>query len=88
MWLNLEKTQNLLEERGWSEVMFARKLNLDYSYVYRVLRGQRGVGKKFLKGLLKLCERESLNFKEFIFLEDRCDKIKQRASDDDKKHYR
>ena len=74
MRLNLEKTKRLLEERGWSEVMFARKLNLDYSYVYRVLRGQRGVGKKFLKGLLRLCERENLNFKEFIFLDDDGDK--------------
>ena len=74
MRLNLEKTERLLEERGWSEVMFARKLKLDYSYVYRVLRGQRGVGKKFLRGLLRLCERENFDFKEFIFLDDDGDK--------------
>jgi predicted transcriptional regulator len=69
MRLNRELTEKFLHDRGWSEVMFARKLNLDYSYVYRVMRGERGVGKKFLTGLMKLCDREGLNFKDFIFLD-------------------
>lgn len=69
MRLNREKTEQLLQERGWSEVMFARKLNLDYSYVYRVMRGERGVGKKFLSGLMKLCEQEGMEFKDYIFLD-------------------
>ncbi|AZR72356.1 hypothetical protein BBF96_02475 [Anoxybacter fermentans] len=69
MRLNVEKVGKMLKERGWSEVMFARKLNLDYSYVYRVMRGERGVGKKFLAGLMKFCEKEGLNFKDFIFLD-------------------
>ncbi|MCK4257537.1 MAG: helix-turn-helix domain-containing protein [Halanaerobiales bacterium] len=69
MRLNREKTEQFLNSRGWSEVMFARKLDLDYSYVYRVMRGERGVGKKFLAGLIKLCEKEGLNFREFIFLD-------------------
>ncbi len=69
MRLNREKTEQLLNSRGWSEVMFARKLDLDYSYVFRVMRGERGVGKKFLTGLIKLCEKEGLDFKEFIFLD-------------------
>lgn len=69
MRLNKQKTEQLLQERGWSEVMFARKLNLDYSYVYRVMRGERGVGKKFLSGLMKLCEIEGMDFKDYIFLD-------------------
>lgn len=68
MELNLDQTKKLLEERGWSEVIFARKIGVDYSYAYRVLRGQRGVGKKFLNGLLKLCESEGLNFKQYIII--------------------
>lgn len=69
MRLNLEKTRELLKDRSWSEVIFARRLDLDYSYIYRVMRGKRGVGKKYLKGLLILCEEEGLNFKEYIFLD-------------------
>lgn len=69
MRLNKERTEQLMLERGWSEVMFARKLDLDYSYVYRVMRGERGVGKKFLTGLMKLCDKEGLEFKDFIFLD-------------------
>ncbi|MCK4260733.1 MAG: hypothetical protein KAX49_17275 [Halanaerobiales bacterium] len=69
MQLNLEKVRGLLTGKGWSEVMFARKLGLDYSYVYRVMRDQRGVGKKFLSGLIKLCEKERLNFRDYIFVD-------------------
>lgn len=69
MRLNREWTEQFLRQRGWSEVMFSRKLDLDYSYVYRVMRGERGVGKKFLTGLMKLSEREGLEFKDFIFLD-------------------
>lgn len=69
MRLDIKSAKKLLEERGWSEVMFARKLGLDYSYVYRVMRGDRGVGKKFLTGLMKLCEKEGLNFRDYIILD-------------------
>ncbi|AZR73723.1 hypothetical protein BBF96_10205 [Anoxybacter fermentans] len=69
MRLNLEKIKSFLEERGWNEVLFARKLNLDYSYVYRVMRGQRGIGNKFIAGLLKFCEQENLDFRKFILLD-------------------
>jgi transcriptional regulator with XRE-family HTH domain len=66
MKLNEEAIRQLLESRGWSEVTFARLLHLDYSYVYRVLRGERGIGKKFITGLLLLCEKEGLNFRGFV----------------------
>ncbi|AZR74511.1 hypothetical protein BBF96_14620 [Anoxybacter fermentans] len=69
MKVNLEKLKNFLEERGWNEVIFARKMDLDYSYVYRVMRGQRGVGIKFLTRLIKLCDQNKLNFRDFIYLE-------------------
>lgn len=67
--LNRERTEKYLRDRGWSEVMFARMLDLDYSYVYRVMRGERGVGKKFIGSLMRLCEREGLDFKDFVILD-------------------
>lgn len=69
MVLNQEKIKQLMEERGWSEILLANKLGLDYSYVYRVLRSERGVGRKFLTGLIKLCDSEGLDFREFVYLE-------------------
>ncbi|MCK4259578.1 MAG: hypothetical protein KAX49_11410 [Halanaerobiales bacterium] len=68
MKLNVEKISRLLIGKGWSEVIFAQKLGLDYSYVYQVMHNQRGVGKKFLTGLIKLCEKECLNFIGYILL--------------------
>lgn len=69
MKLNREKVQQLLCERGWSEYRFSIKLDLDYTYVYRVMRDQRGIGRRFLERLLKFCESEGLNFREYIELE-------------------
>lgn len=69
MKLNREKVQQLLRERGWSEYRFSIKLDLDYTYVYRVMRDQRGIGRRFLERLLIFCESEGLNFREYIELE-------------------
>lgn len=66
MKLNREKMEQLLEERGWNQVILAQKLGLDYSYVYRVMRGSRGIGKKFITGLMKMCDKEDLEFKEYV----------------------
>lgn len=69
MKLNIAMAEQLLESRGWSEVMFARKLGLDYTYIYRVMRGARNIGKKFLANFMKLCEREGLNFRDYVELD-------------------
>lgn len=68
MQLNLPAVENLIDGRGWTEVKFAQQLGLDYSYVYRVLRKERGIGKKFITGLMILCEKEGLEFKNFVSL--------------------
>lgn len=68
MRLNIEAVSNVLKGKGWSEVMFARKLGLDYSYVYRIMRGERGIGNKFLTQFIKFCENEKLPFRSYIEL--------------------
>ncbi|MCK4261082.1 MAG: helix-turn-helix transcriptional regulator [Halanaerobiales bacterium] len=68
MRLNHDAVKRLIENKGWSEVMFAQKLGVDYSYVYRVLRKERGIGKKFITGLMKLCEKEKMNFRKYVIL--------------------
>lgn len=68
MELDLNVMRQLLDARGWSEVILARQLGLDYSYVYRIMRKERGIGKKFITEFMKLCEREDLEFKRFVTL--------------------
>lgn len=63
-----EKVKKLLESRGWSQVIFAQRLDMDYSYIYRVMNKQRGIGKKFITNFMILCEEEGLNFKDYVNL--------------------
>lgn len=58
-----------MKSKGWSEGMFAHKLDVDYTYIYRVMRGERGIGKKLILGLMKFCEREGLNFADFVIID-------------------
>lgn len=69
MKLKTDEIQNLLQQRGWSTVTFAHKVGVDYSYMYRVLRNQRGIGPRFLSGFMKLCERSGINFRNYVDLE-------------------
>lgn len=50
--INLERLKKYMEVNNISEPQFAKLINVDYSTVYRVLRGQRKPGAKFIAGLL------------------------------------
>lgn len=52
--------------KGWSEAKLAEKLNIDYTYLYRVLRQKKNVGIKFMMGLLQLCRNEGLDIYDFV----------------------
>lgn len=69
MVLDYDALHSLIESRGWTEVRLAKRMGLNYSYLFRVLRKERGIGKKFIAGLMKICEEEGLEFKDFISLE-------------------
>ncbi|MCK4259150.1 MAG: helix-turn-helix transcriptional regulator [Halanaerobiales bacterium] len=66
--LNVEKLKELIVQRGWSEIQLAQKLNLDYSYIYRILRKQRDPGKKFYENLFRFCMQEKLNIYDYLLL--------------------
>lgn len=56
---NIDLTQSKL-----SEIM-----ELDYSYIYRVLKKRQSYGMKFIKGVSRYCEQFNINPNKFIFLE-------------------
>lgn len=64
--LDVNKVKEYSDSRGWSEVMFAKKLNLDYSFVYRVFRGERKPGAKFLLSFMELCQKEGMSPYSFM----------------------
>lgn len=66
MQVNLKKLKKLAESKDWSIPELAERMALDYSFLYRVLQGQRMPGGKFISGLMLLCMNEGLDFEEFV----------------------
>lgn len=66
MEVNLGEFKKVIEQKGWSVVELSAKMDLDYSYLYRILNGERHPGKKFFSGLMLLCMDEGLSFEEFV----------------------
>jgi len=63
--LNIEKVREYMQLKSWSEKDLSEKMQVDYTTVYRVLRGERNPGPKFINGILRACV--GLEFNE-IFL--------------------
>ncbi len=52
--VNLKKVEAFMAENKFSEPALARKMDISYSYLFRVLRGKRQAGGKFIDGLIKV----------------------------------
>ncbi len=59
---------DLIKEKGWSKAEFARKLGLNYSYLHRLLKGERKPGGKFFSGFLRLCREQNLCFDDYVYI--------------------
>ena len=51
--INLKNIERFMTENSISEVLMAKRMGITYSYLYRVMRGTRGPGGKFIEGLVK-----------------------------------
>ncbi|AZR72166.1 hypothetical protein BBF96_01400 [Anoxybacter fermentans] len=67
--VNITKLKELMNSYGWNMPQFARILEIDYSYLYRIMQGQRQPGKKFYESFIKLCNKEDLNLYDYLNLE-------------------
>lgn len=70
--LNGEAVKKYLASRGMSQPRFAAELNINYSHLYRLVKGERGMGIKLFLSLQRYCEKRGLNCEEFIIEEDGC----------------
>lgn len=52
--VNLDRVQAFMKEKQISEPALARSMDISYSYLFRVLRGKRQAGGKFIDGLIKI----------------------------------
>lgn len=63
-----ELLKDLLKQKGWTKAEFARKADLNYSYLHRLLKGERKPGSKFFSGFLKICKEEGLTFEDYVYI--------------------
>lgn len=70
MEVNIEALKLMANEKGWSVPELAKRLGVDYSYLFRIMKGNKKGGYKLFTGLYKLCAEEGRDFNELIFLVD------------------
>ena len=52
--INIENVKQYMAEKQMSEPDFAEAMGITYSYLFRVLRGDRQPGRKFIEGLFRV----------------------------------
>lgn len=68
MQVNVEALLELAEKKGWSVPELANRIGINYSYLFRIVKGSKKGGTKVFIGLYKLCVEEGLDIRELIFL--------------------
>jgi transcriptional regulator with XRE-family HTH domain len=66
--LRRERLLVLLKEKGWGKTEFARKLEIHYSYFYRLLKGERNPGSKFFNNFSRFCQEQGLKFEDYVYI--------------------
>jgi hypothetical protein len=70
LFLNKEKVRKLMDEKANGNYHeFSRQMGVDVSQLHRVLNTGSKAGPKFLGKLMRYCQDNNLNFKDYIFLE-------------------
>lgn len=67
---NISALTELAQTKGWGMPELAARLQIDYSYLFRLLKGQKKGGAKLLAGIYRLCQQEGLPLDKFIIFED------------------
>lgn len=67
MKINTEALKSLAGEKGWSVPELAARLDVEYSYLYRVIHGEKNGGSKLFGGVYNLCKNENLDVEDYIF---------------------
>lgn len=66
--INIDAINNYISKKEWTSYKFSKELNLDYSYVYRVLKKEVNGGNKFISRLIDFCNINKIEITDFIFL--------------------
>lgn len=66
--VNVAALEKYMEQQNLNMPQLAEKLNIEYSYLYRIMKGEKIGGGKVISGLISLCAHEGLDIADYIFL--------------------
>lgn len=66
--VNVAALEKYMGQNKLSMPQLAEKLNIEYSYLYRIMKGEKAGGGKVISGLIGLCANEGLDITNYIFL--------------------
>jgi hypothetical protein len=71
MRLNVKNVNDLIQKKfNDNQTLFAKEINADRTHLNRVLRSNGiGAGAVICGGIIKYCEENNLNYRDYIFLE-------------------
>lgn len=52
--VNIERIYEFMKKNNFTEYSMSKAMGISYSYLFRVLRGKREAGGKFIDGLIKV----------------------------------
>lgn len=70
---NISALTDLARARDWSIPELAARLQLDYSYLFRILKGKKTGGAKLFAGIYRLCQQEGLKMEDYVLWDDEKD---------------
>lgn len=66
MKVNIDALQKLADTKNWNYPYMAKRLGINYSYLFRIMRGEKTGGNKLFSGIYRLCQEEDLNIDDYI----------------------
>jgi transcriptional regulator with XRE-family HTH domain len=67
---NISGLQQLAKTRNWTLPELARRLGVNYSYLFRIMRGDKNGGAKLWSGIYCMCKEEGLSVEDYLFMDD------------------
>lgn len=73
---NIIKIQNLVDKQfGGNKSAFGQTIGIERSQISRILKDGTGAGAMFFGALMDYCDKNDLQFKDYIFLQQNVNKI-------------
>jgi len=67
---NISGLQQLAKTKNWTLPELARRLGINYSYLFRIMRGEKSGGAKLWSGIYCMCKVEGLSIEDYLFMDD------------------